>query len=176
MKFLLLFPQRFKITTYWDGKDRKSAPGIAVRSYAVLLILFGFVMLGVSEGQVTTTPVFIRATCSDKISSAVLSSLREELSRSQRYRLVHTLTDEGQMDKVLTIEMNCAERHSVAAIATVYGKAKCFGSKNCHLSVDGSSIRSDICESNNALVCGRELSQAFDSYASNPLSPKTHLD
>ena len=120
-------------------------------------------------------PVFIKTNCEGKISSAVLSSLRGEFGSSQKYRLARTLTDDGQMDVVLTINMNCTERSSVLAVATAYGRAKCFGITNCHLSIDGSSLRSDLCDSKAAAECGRALFKSFDEYMSNPIEPPLKL-
>jgi hypothetical protein len=79
------------------------------------------------------------------------------------------------MDVVLTIDVKCAEREDVAAVATVYGKAKCFSPTNCHLAIDGSSMRSDLCDSKAAAECGRTLFRAFDDYVTNPLGPPLKL-
>ena|SRR5947209_8164483 len=64
---------------------------------------------------------------------------------------------------------SCTGRDNLAAIATVYGFAKCFGAKDCHLSIDGSSLRSDICEAGSHVgECGRVLFRGFDEYVNNP--------
>ena len=89
--------------------------------------------------------------------------------QSQKYRLARNLADGDQMGVVLTINMNCTERTTIAAVASAYGLAKCFGEKNCHLSIDGNSVRSDLCDSNAAADCGRALFKAFDDYASTPI-------
>jgi hypothetical protein len=120
-------------------------------------------------------PVFIKTTCDAKVSSAVLTSLRNEMSTSQKYRLAHNLADGDQMGVVLTVNMSCTERNDIAAIATVFGRAKCFGVTNCHLSIDGSTIKSDLCEVSSAAECGRTLFKAFDDYMSNPLGPPLRL-
>lgn len=80
-----------------------------------------------------------------------------------------------RMDGVLTADMKCTERDDVAAVATAYGEAKCFSSKNCHLAVDGTSLRPDLCDSKAAAECGRALFKAFDDYVSNPLGPPLKL-
>jgi hypothetical protein len=119
--------------------------------------------------------VSIKAVCLGKVSSAVLSSFKEEIRTSRKYQLVPNLSDNGRMDVVLTIDVKCAERDDVAAVATVYGKAKCFSPTNCHLAIDGSSMRSDLCDSKAAAECGRTLFRAFDDYVTNPLGPPLKL-
>jgi len=141
-----------------------------------LMLLAPLTSPSVSAAEGDLRPVFIRATtCDGKISSAVLSGLREDIGRSQKYRLTRGLSDEGKMDVVLTINIDCAERDNIAAVATVYGQAKCFGAKNCHHTVDGSSIRSGLCDSNAAAECGRALFKAFDLYMTNPFGPPLKL-
>ena len=140
--------------------------------FTVLLSLTPFA----AEAAETARPVFIKTTCDGKITSTVLSKLRDEISASPRYRLVHNLTDEGQMDVVLSIYMNCTERSDVAAIAFAFGQAKCFSSTNCHLAVDGSTIKPALCELNAAAECGRALFKAFDDYMSNPIRAPLRLD
>lgn len=83
-------------------------------------------------------PVFVHAQCGQKPPSA-LSSLKDEIRKSQKYQLISTLDDNGRMDVVLTIEMTCKERNDVTAIATAYGKGKCFSPSNCHGAFDSSS-------------------------------------
>jgi hypothetical protein len=142
------------------------------RLIAILLLIFVPLIANAAEGP---RSVFIHAGCDGRISSAALFSLREEIRTSQKYQLVRTLDDEGRMNVVLTFYMNCTERSDVAAIAFAYGQAKCFSSKNCHLAVDGSSVRSALCESNAAAQCGRTLFKAFDDYMSNPPGPPLKL-
>jgi hypothetical protein len=136
----------------------------------LILMLFTLVSLA-ANGAKSPSPVFVKAACDGKISSAVISTLREEIGNSQKYRLVRTVADNGQMDVVLTIEVNCTERNKLAAIATIFGRAKCFGVKNCHLAIDGSSLRSDLCDSDGVTECVRTLFRAFDDNVSNPLAP-----
>lgn len=116
--------------------------------------------------------VFVHAACDGKVSSNVVSSLKEGIRSSQKYQPVRTLEDGGPMGIVLTIYIDCAELNDVVAIATSYGLAKCYGEKNCHLSVDGHSIKSTLCASSAASECGRTLFKAFDEYMNRP-NPST---
>jgi hypothetical protein len=119
---------------------------------------------------------FIKTNCAGKISSVLLSSLRNEIGASLKYRLTDTLDDDGQMDTVFTIYMTCSERESVTGIASVFGQAKCFSKTECHLVADGSSLRSDLCDSTAATECGRSLFKVFEDYTSNPRAPKLKVN
>jgi|SRR5665811_184671 len=121
-------------------------------------------------------PVFVVGSCLDKISSDVLSSLKEGIRNSQKYRLAHNLGDGDQMGLVLTINVSCTERKNVAAIATVLGAAKCFSATNCHHAIDGSSVRADLCDANTAAECGQAIFKAFDDYRSSPIKPPLKLN
>ena len=112
--------------------------------------------------------IFVHATCTSGSSSGVLSSLREMLRGSERYRLLPSLDSEGHMEIVLTIYMNCVEQKNVIAVATSYGLAKCYGEKNCHLSVDGNSIKSTVCDTSAPAECGRTLFKNLDDYLKTP--------
>jgi hypothetical protein len=114
-----------------------------------------------AEGPIS---VFIRAQCDGKISSAVLSSVKEAFRTSQKYRLVPTMEDEGRRGRVFAIYMVCAERTNLAAIATTYGQGICRTSTNCGLVIDGSSLKSALCDSYAAEDCGRTLFKTFDDY------------
>ena len=140
----------------------------------LVLILLSIPSLAVSAAE-SPRPVFIRAACDGKVSSIVLSSLREEIRTSREYELASTLDDNGRMDEVHTIYMSCTERKAVAAVATNYGLARCLSGTNCHSIVDGSSIRSDLCDASAAEECGRALFKAFDDYISNPNAPRLKL-
>lgn len=142
------------------------------------MILTLFLSLAASPVCVaqSSRPVFIKTTCDGKISSAVLSALKSEIGRSQKYRMVHTLDDDGQMDNVFTINLKCTENTNSVAIALIFGEAKCLGDKNCHLAIDASSLHSELCESEAPAECGRALFKTFDEYASNPLSPHLRLN
>ncbi len=141
----------------------------------ILILLSGLTSVSASaEGS--SSPVVIKATCEGGVSSTVLSALREEIGNSQKYKLTPNLADDGRMDVVRTINMKCTERNNLVAIATVFGAAKCFSQTNCHLSIDGSSIRADLCDSKTASECGRLLFKAFDDYVNSPLSPLLKLN
>lgn len=137
---------------------------------SVLILLFTLTPLAAKavEGP---RPVFIRASCDGKIASVVLSALKDEIRTSVKYRLVRGLDDDGRMDSVLTIYMNCTERSEVTAVATNYGSAHCYSSTDCRGVVDGSSIRSALCDSGTAAECGRSLFKAFDDYTSAAKPP-----
>jgi hypothetical protein len=111
--------------------------------------------------------VFIKAVCDGKVSAAVLTSLKTEIDASQKYHLIPDLSDEGRMGEVITIEMACSERTEVAAVATTYGKGKCFPGAYCHQAVDGNSLKVALCDSNGTAECGRTLFKTFDDYASH---------
>jgi hypothetical protein len=128
-----------------------------------LLLLISLVLVVPANSEGTPKSVFIHAACNGRMSAAVLSSLRDRISGTKEYLLVRTLNDEGRMGIVLTIYMSCAEHNDVVGIATSYGVAKCYGEKNCHLSVDGLSIKSTLCDLD-AGECGRMLFGAFDEY------------
>jgi hypothetical protein len=129
----------------------------------VLILLFTLASQAANAAE-SPRPVFVHAVCDGKISSAVLSSFREDIRTSQKYRLVPTVDDNGSMDVVLTVYMHCTERNGAAAVATTYGKGKCVSATRCHGTVDGSSVRSALCDSNAAAECGRVLFNAFDDY------------
>jgi hypothetical protein len=79
----------------------------------------------------STQPVFIRSRCDKKLSSVVLSSLKDAITASGKYRVVSGLDNDGKLDVVHTIYMRCAENNDVTAVATQYGIAKCHNSKEC---------------------------------------------
>jgi hypothetical protein len=133
----------------------------------ILILLFSLTSL-VAGASESPKSVFVHASCEGKISGEVLSSLREGIRTSQKYQLARKLDNGGRMDIVLTIYMSCTERNDVAAVATSYGFAKCYGEKNCHLSVDGHSIKSTLCDAKAATECGRGLFKAFDDYMNSP--------
>ena len=133
----------------------------------ILSLLFALASAVVSAAE-SPRSVFIHAACDGKISSAVLSSLREEIRASQKYELIADLTDNGKMDVVLTIEMSCTERNDIAAVAIAYGKGKCFGHNNCHGAFDVSSLSANFCDSNAVAECGRTLFKLFDDHTNRP--------
>ena len=109
-------------------------------------------------------PVFVRSRCDKKLSSVVLSSLKDAISTSGKYRLVSSLDDEGKLDVVHTIYMTCAENNDVTAVATQYGIAKCRSAKECGSVNDGDSLNVSLCNANLSADCGRALFKAFDFY------------
>jgi hypothetical protein len=129
-----------------------------------------------AAAQASPHSVFVKATCNGKLSSVVLSSFIEQIRASQKYQSTANLSDNGRMDVVLHVQMTCAERNNVAAVATVYGAAKCFGPRNCHATMDGSSLRVTLCDPNTTVDCGRALYRSFDDYVSNPLTPPLRLN
>src|ERR1700721_2886300 len=141
------------------------------------LVLISLLTLGPLVGHAAEPPksVFVVGSCLDEISSNVLSTLQEQIRNSQKYRWAHNLGDGDQTAVVLTINVSCIERKNVAAIATVFGAAKCFSPTNCHHAIDGSSVRSDLCDANAAVECGRALFKAFDNYVINPIKSKLTL-
>lgn len=102
-------------------------------------------------------PVFLQPTCGGKLGSVLLSSFKDALSTSQRYELVPNLSDNGKMDAVLIIEMTCGENHNAVSAGSIYGMAKCFGLKNCHVSLDGQTLNVLMCDPNGEAICGKEL-------------------
>ena len=146
------------------------AVSIVSATQSILIFLSAFVP-PVFRAAETREPVFIKTNCQGKISSAVLSELRAQIGRSQKYRVVERVEDEGRMDAVLALYMNCTERDDIIAIATVYGKARCLSANNCHLSIDASSISSDLCDPKAAAECGRELFKALYDYDMKPNKP-----
>jgi hypothetical protein len=150
-----------------------SKRGIALDKYLFFFSLLSLVSTACNAQSPSS--VFVKTACDGKISSALLASLRDAISNSQKYRLMRTLADDGQMDIVLTINMHCTERNNSAAVATVFGKAKCLSTTNCHLAIDGSSLKSSLCDADVAAECGRTLFKLFDDYVSNPLKPPLTL-
>jgi hypothetical protein len=92
----------------------------------------------------------------------VVSSLKEAITASGKYRLVSSLDDEGILGH--TIYMTCAENNDVTAVASQYGIAKCHSSKECGSINDGDSLNVSLCNANLSADCGRALFKAFDYY------------
>jgi len=104
----------------------------------------------------------LEATCEGKLASVLFSSFKEAISTSQRYELVPDLSDHGKMDAVLIIQMACGEHNNFVSVGSVYGMAKCFGPKNCHLSLDGRTLNVLMCDPNGEAICGKELFKEFE--------------
>ena len=102
----------------------------------LLTIFVTFASLAAHAGD-QLKPVFLMTNCTLKSGSVILSAFKEALQNSKKYELVPDLSDKGKMDVVITVRMICVEDKSNVAVASVYGLAKCFGPKNCHVSVRG---------------------------------------
>jgi len=145
------------------------------RRFSLLAILLVLSSLLAHAAEVPKS-VFVRATCSGVLSSATLNAFKEALRTSQKYQTILTVDDGGRMDVIIQVDMSCAEHDNVAAIAIVYGLAKCFGPKNCHVTIDGGSLTATLCDSNGVGECGRLLFRSFDSYVSRPHSTPLKLE
>lgn len=106
--------------------------------------------------------IFLQPTCDGKLASVLLSSFKEAISNSQRYDLVANLSDNGKMDAVFIIQMACGEHNNFVSVGSIYGVAKCFGPKNCHVSLDGHTLNVLMCDPNGESVCGKELFKEFE--------------
>ena len=107
-------------------------------------------------------PIFLQATCDGKLASVLLASFKEAISTSHRYELVSTLSNNGKMDAILIVQMTCGENNNFVSVGSIYGMAKCFGSQNCHLSLDGHTLNVLMCDQNGETVCGKELLKEFE--------------
>ena len=119
--------------------------------------------------------VFIVASCDGNIGSSIVSSLREEIRRSQGYQLATRLDDDAGRGVVLTIYMSCTESRGagMAAVAKIYGQGRCnFG---CHVNSFEGTLGSLLCSTDVATECGRRIFRDFDDYWSGPDSPPLDL-
>ena len=107
-------------------------------------------------------PIFIKAKCDGKLSAALLSSFKDALTTSRRYRLTEELHDVGKNDKVVYVQMACMERNNTIAVASAYGLAKCVSPTECHMALDGSSMNPMLCDSSSDSQCGTELLKTLD--------------
>jgi hypothetical protein len=137
----------------------------------MLLGLFVFFFSVVANAAEPAKPVFVKAACTGKLSSAVLQRFEEELRRSQRYQRISTVDDNGRMDVVLQVYLSCAEHDNLAAVAIVYGLAHCFESKHCRVAMDGNTLTAILCDSNGIENCGQLLFRSFDNYVSRYPTP-----
>jgi hypothetical protein len=152
--------------------ERSTGLGIPIFGLFIKILLFSTLAFQTANAADNPKPVFIRAVCEGKISSSILVSLREKIRTSQKYRLISTLDDDGRMDTVMAVYMNCAERGDVAAVATTYGQGKCVSALNCRILVEGVSIRSALCEAQATVECGLALFNAFDAYVNRGNPPR----
>lgn len=137
----------------------------------ILCIVFTLAATAANAADTPKSSVFVKSSCDGKISTELMASLKAEIEGSQKYHSVPNLSDEGRMGEVLTIQIACSERTDVAAIATTFGKGKCFPGAYCHGVVDGSSLKSALCDLSASAECGRTLFKAFDDYVSRMTSP-----
>ncbi len=107
-------------------------------------------------------PVFLITNCTLKSGSVILSAFKEALQSSKKYELVPDLSDKGKMDVVITVKMICVEDKGNVAVASVYGLAKCFGPKNCHVSVNDSTLTALLSEPAMETQSGINLFKGFD--------------
>src|SRR5258706_14613142 len=104
------------------------------RLVLILLITLTSLAAHAADGP---KPLFIMARCDEKLSSVVLSSLKEAVNASHKYQLTPSLDDIGRLDTVQTIHMTCRENNDVVAVATQFGIAKCLSASICHSVIDG---------------------------------------
>jgi Sel1 repeat len=107
-------------------------------------------------------PVFLITNCTLKSGSVILSAFKEALQSSKKYELVPDLSDKGKMDVVITVKTICVEDKGNVAVASVYGLAKCFGPKNCHVSVNDSTLNALLSEPAMETQSGINLFKGFD--------------
>ena len=112
-------------------------------------------------------PVFLISNCVLKSGSVILSAFKEALKSSKKYELVPDLSDKGRMDVVITVKMVCVEDKGNVAVASVYGLAKCFGPKNCHVSVNDSTLNALLSEPGIETQSGINLFKGFDEDMAN---------
>jgi hypothetical protein len=116
-------------------------------------------------------PVFIHANCDGQTAATVLGSLKEQMIASRKYVVIPRLDDSGGGVEVLEIYMHCTQRGDVVAVATSYGKGRCLSENRCGSMIDGSSIKSTLCDGHAAGECGRTLFASFEEYVSRQREP-----
>ncbi len=107
-------------------------------------------------------PVFLVTNCSLKSGSMILSAFKEALQSSKKYELVPNLSDNGKNDVVIELRMICEEDKGDVAVASVLGFAKCFGPKNGHVSVNGSTLTALSSEPGIETQSGTNLFKGFE--------------
>lgn len=133
--------------------------------------ILGFIVnSALAVAQTSTSPrlVFIHATCDGKEAGAVLGSLKERMAGSRKYAVIPRLDDDGRTDEVLEIYMHCSQRNDTVAIATSYGRGRCVAVNRCGSMIDGSSIKSTLCDGRATDECGKILFNSFDEYVTRP--------
>lgn len=106
--------------------------------------------------------VFLITNCVLKSGSMIQSAFNDALTNSKKYELVHDLSDNGKMDVVITVKMICVEDKGNVAVASIYGLAKCFGPRNCHLSINDSTLNALLSEPGDETQSGINLFKGFD--------------
>ena len=141
----------------------------------LILVVFLATSSLVTHANDAAQGLFLKTRCEGKLSSVVLSSLKDAISASQKFRLVSSLDDDGRFDTVQTIYMTCVENNDVTAVATSYGIAKCKTKGQCASVLDGVSLNATLCNANLSADCGRALFKAFEFYLNIPNRPPLML-
>jgi len=118
------------------------------------------------QAQTSQKPLFVMAQCDGKVSSLIVTALKN--AASQKYHLISTVNDIGRRGLVQTIQLICGEHEDVAAIATLFGVAKCKSTKLCLAKSDDRSLNVALCDTNLFVVCGRAIFEKFDAYITHP--------
>ena len=127
----------------------------------VLSLFIGFASLAAHASD-QLKPVFLFTNCTLKSGSVILSAFKDALQNSKEYELVPDLSDKGKMDVVITVRMICVEDKGNVAVASVYGLAKYFGPKNCHVSVNATTLTALLSEPGLETQSGTNLFKGFD--------------
>jgi TPR repeat protein len=110
-------------------------------------------------------PVFLITNCVLKSGSMIQSAFNDALTNSKKYELVHDLSDKGKMDVVITVKMICEEDKGYVAVASIYGAAKCFGPRNCHVAINDATMNALLSEPGGETQSGINLFKGFDEAA-----------
>jgi hypothetical protein len=127
----------------------------------VLTLFIAFTSLAAHASD-PLKPVFLMTNCTLKSGSMILSGFKDALQNSKKYELVPDLSDKGKMDVVITVKMLCVEDKGNVAVASIYGLAKCFGPKNCHVSINDSTLNALLSEPGIETQSGVNLFKGFD--------------
>jgi hypothetical protein len=141
---------------------------MVIRTSRCILIATAVFASMFCQAQTSQKPLFVMAKCDGRLSSIVLSALKDAATVSQKYYLISTLDDNGRLDVVQTIHLTCTENKDVTAIATQFGIAKCQSRTVCHSVIDGLSLNVALCNANLSVDCGRAIFKAFDTYINRP--------
>ena len=127
-----------------------------------LVLTLAIIFSSLAAHAADLKPVFLVTNCTLKSGSVILSAFKEALQNSKKYELVPDLSDQGKMDVVITVRMICVEDKGNVAVASIYGFAKCFGPKNCHVSVNDSTLNALLSEPGIETQSGVNLFKGFD--------------